>query len=125
MRAITVLLALSAVAGSSVRAQLLDPDRCVTCFDTYGHAGAGAAIDALVRGPWITRSWRNTPVKRVAWAAAISSLYEALGTVYIAASPDLELGAPGYGFSLKDIGAGIVGAVAVELIVGLGKAVFQ
>lgn len=116
---VVALLLASAPAG----AQFLDPDRDWTSFDKGQHVLAGAAIGSLVRGPWIADGWRDTALKRIAWAAVIGASYEL--SQYVEAEQAGTLGSPGYGFSLLDLTADIAGALAAELLVGLGRWVFR
>jgi len=102
------------LGAAPLAAQVLDPDRCLTCADSWQHFAAGAALDVVVRGPYITDSWRDTPIKRIAWVATIGAAYE--GLQYFEARANGTLGQPGYGFSLKDLGFDVLGAVAVELM---------
>lgn len=114
------LLLLAAPAPAA--AQLLDPDRCWSCKDSYYHAGAGAALDVAVRSGIIAKPWRSSPVKRVALVLFVGAAYEGVET--FAAWENHQLGQRGYGFGFKDLACDVAGAVALELVVALGRKVF-
>jgi hypothetical protein len=93
-----------------------DPDRCLTCADTWAHAAAGMALDGLVRGPWISHGWRDTAPKRLALVGVVAAAYE--GTQWYEARVSGQRGR-GYGFGLKDWAATVIGAVALEYLVAV------
>lgn len=115
----TALLALMLLLPAVASAQLLDPDRCWSCRDTYYHAAAGAGIDVAVRTGIIAKSWRSSPVRRVALVALVGAAYEGVET--FSAWENHQLGHRGYGFGLKDLACDVGGAVVVEL----GTALFR
>ena len=112
---------LLAAAASPVRAQWLDPDDCWSCLDKRLHFVAGAAIDVAVRGPWITKSWRNSALKRIMLTCAVGAAYE--GVQMVEAWAENNSG-PGYGFSPLDLAATCSGALGMEITVAAVKALF-
>jgi hypothetical protein len=73
------------------------------------HLAGGMAGDLLVRGPWITKSWRNRPWKRVAWTGVFG-----FGWQFFLSRED-----PAHSWrdGAWDIGFNMVGAGLVELLV--------
>jgi hypothetical protein len=113
MRVCIALLVLALAVPRSGAAQLLDPDTCWSCRDTYAHAVAGAGINLAVRSGIIAESWRTSPVKRVGLVLLIGAAYEGVET--LAAWENGQLGERGFGFGLKDLAADVAGALVVEL----------
>lgn len=106
-------LALYAAPTQARAQQIIDPDYCWRCQDTKAHFAAGATLDLLVRGPWVAKSWRDTPLKRIALTTMVGASYE------IVQAMESELKhqrGPGYGFSPKDLAADFAGAVATEIL---------
>lgn len=116
-----LLLLLLMVAPTAVRAQILDPDRCWSCRDTYYHAVAGATLDVAVRSGVIATSWRSSPVRRVALVFVVGAAYEGVET--FSAWENHKLGTRGYGFGLKDLSADVGGAVLTELLTAVWRAI--
>jgi hypothetical protein len=104
-------------------AQLLDSDRCVSCRDSYYHTAAGAALDVAVRTGVIAKPWRTHALGRVSLVILVGAVYEGVET--FAAWENGQLGKPGHGFGLKDLGCDLAGALAVELVVALGRKVLR
>jgi uncharacterized protein YfiM (DUF2279 family) len=102
-----LLLALLWAAPAS--AQWLDPDRCLTCADTWAHAGAGAGVSL---GTQLVLP-RAGVVRRLLIVLAIGAAWEC-GQ----ASATTQRGR-GYGFGLKDLAADLVGALAAEVAVAV------
>lgn len=102
----------------TAHAQWLDPDTCWTCKDKIVHAAGGAALNALVRGPWIAPGWRDTVVKRMAWVMALGCVVYELHDVYESHERGW-LGKPGGGFGWLDCIAVGVGGLTTELVVRL------
>lgn len=120
MRPATVLvLALLLLLPASLEGQraqwtptqgFFDHDRRMWAPDKAEHAGAGAVLDLVARGPWITKSWRDRPWKRVAIVAVIGAAYEIT---------DWRRAVSGgrVGFGALDLAADVVGAVLAEFVV--------
>ena len=94
----------------------------MTCRDKMEHAAAGAAVGLVVRGPWFAESWRDHAWKRVGWVAVLGATYEYFQ--YLEHKAMGRLGNPGFGFSPLDIGADVAGAIALELVAGVGKLIW-
>lgn len=75
-----------------------------------------------MRAGYIAPSWRKSPVKRVALVILVGAAYEGVET--LSAWENGNSGQPGYGFSFKDLACDAAGAVAVELVVAIGKKIF-
>lgn len=111
-RAALWMVALVVVVAPRVGAgQFFDPDTRVWAVDKGYHAAAGASIAVLASGPWIARDYRNTALKRMAWAAVVCAVYE--GVQAAEAAREGRRG-PGYGFGTLDLGACVTGAAVVE-----------
>src|SRR5260221_3713 len=102
--------------------KLLDPDWNFRTRDSYYHAAAGALLDVSMRAGYIAPSWRKSPVKRIALVVLVGAAYEGVET--LSAWENHTSGTPGYGFGFKDLTCDLAGAVAVELMVAIGKKVF-
>lgn len=119
----TLLLLLLIGAPAALPAQhLLDPDWNWHGRDSYFHATAGALLDVSMRAGYIAPSWRKSPVKRVALVVLVGAAYEGVET--LSAWENKTSGTPGYGFGFKDLLCDAAGAVAVELVVAIGRKVF-
>ena len=118
--AAATLLAASATAPLPAQG-MLDPDHTWDA-DQWHHAAAGAALDVVMRGPWIAPAWQ-TPPARVALVMTVGLAYEAL-QVYEARQSG-RLGQEGYGLGVLDLAADLAGAVAVEALWALAKAVVR
>jgi hypothetical protein len=105
--------------ASTATAQYLDPDRCLTCQDKREHFAAGAGLDLLARGPWVSPSFRNAAWKRVALTTVVAVSWEVLEAAD--ARRDGDIGRPGYGFGLLDIAATVAGAATVEALSGIAR----
>jgi len=116
-------LSLALAAPKISQAQFLDPDKCWTCSDTREHFAGGAILDLAVRGPWVAESFRNRLWKREAMVCTIGATYEALQ--YFEAKANNKLGERGYGFSLKDLAADCLGALAMEGIIHITQKKFN
>lgn len=97
---------------------MFDPD-WVWNADQWQHMAAGAALVVLMRGPYITESWRESFWGRVGLVAVIGAAYE--GLQLFEASQTGMLGQPGYGFGPLDLIADVAGALVVEGIWSLLK----
>jgi len=106
------IAALLAALAAPAAAQYLDPDHCVTCRDKREHFAAGVGLDLLARGPWVARSFRDKPWKRVALTGVVATSWEVLEMFQ--ARRDGTAGRPGYGFSPLDIAATVAGAATTE-----------
>lgn len=116
-------IALSVFTPRPAHAQrLLDPDWNWHGRDSYFHATAGALLDVSMRAGYIAPSWRKSPVRRVALVILVGAVYEGVET--LSAWENKTSGTPGYGFGFKDLMCDAAGAVAVELVVAIGKKVF-
>lgn len=95
--------------ASPAAAQQWDPDRCLTCKDSWQHAAAGAGIDvaAQILLPR-SRTWQ-----RLAIVGTIAIAYE-LGQESTSRSAGVH--GPGYGLGPKDLLMGLAGAAAVEFV---------
>ena len=84
------------------------------------HLATGSGVDLFVHGPWITRSWRNTVAKRVAWSCVVGFSYELYQRYY-------EGPGNGWSYPMKyvwlDTGATCVGALATEGLITVVKKV--
>ena len=122
-----MMLAAATLLGTVVpapsAAQWIDPDTCWTCQDTRLHAAAGALLDAGLLLPLAPRGFRDTVAKRLLVVGVIGLVYE-VGQLSVAQSLGVA-GTPGYGVSPKDVVADLAGAVAVEVVVALAKAVVR
>jgi hypothetical protein len=121
-----VLAAATLLAGSPVAPLAAqspwDPD--VTWdADQWHHAAAGATLDVVMRGPWITRSWRNRVAGRLVLVAVVGASYEVL-QLYEARQTG-RLGQEGYGFGPLDLAADMAGALTVEALLALARAVLR
>lgn len=117
MKKLLILLFLLFVP-SIASSQWLDPDRNWN-KDQWEHFAAGTVLDVAVRGPWIAENFRNKSWKRVLLVTAVGVAYESLQLYET--SNNGTVGKEGYGFGLLDLGAGILGAVALEYILGTLK----
>jgi hypothetical protein len=106
-----------------IAAQWIDPDACWTCPDTRMHAAAGALIDAGLHLPIAPKGFRDTVAKRVLVVGVIGLVYE-VGQLSVAQSTGVA-GTPGFGIGWKDLVADLAGALAVEVVVALGKVVIR
>jgi len=102
--------------------RLLDPDWDWHGRDSYFHAGAGALLDVSMRAGYIAPSWRKSPVKRVALVILVGAAYEGVET--LSAWENSTSGQKGYGWGFKDLICDAAGAVAMELVVAIGKKIF-
>jgi hypothetical protein len=114
-----ILAGAFAAAASPVSAQWLDPDRCFTCPDKRIHFAAGAGLDLLARGPWVSKGFHDHAWKRVLVTATVAATWEMMDA--LEARREGKAGRPGYGFGPVDLAATIAGAVAVEAVQGLGR----
>lgn len=115
MRRAALVLAMGLVVSVPAQAQWLDPDRRWNA-DQWQHAALGAALDVIVRGPWVTKSWRDTWAKRFAWSMALGCVALETYQVYESAQRGW-LGQEGGGFGLLDCAAVAMGALAMEIVV--------
>lgn len=81
------------------------------------HLLGGGAVNVLARGPWITKTWRDTPLKRLAWCGVFQSAWEGFQVLEIKDYP-AKVGA-------WDLGAALVGCAATEGVVALGRKLFR
>jgi hypothetical protein len=105
--------------ASTATAQYLDPDRCLTCPDKQEHFAAGAGLDLLARGPWVSPSFRNAAWKRVALTTVVATTWEVLECAQ--ARRDHKAGQRGYGFGPLDIAASIAGALTAEAVTSVAR----
>jgi hypothetical protein len=119
---IAAVAALPATA-SPATAQYLDPDRCLTCQDKREHFAAGAGLDLLARGPWVSPSFRDAAWKRLAITAVVATSWEVLEAAD--ARRDGDIGRSGYGFGLLDIAATVAGAATVEALSGIARRIVR
>lgn len=112
-----IVAVLLAVMATPAPAQYLDPDHCLTCRDKREHFAAGAGLDLLARGPWVARSFRDKPWKRVALTGVVATSWEVLEMFQD--RRDGKAGRPGYGFGPLDIAATVAGAATTEVLAGL------
>jgi hypothetical protein len=75
------------------------------------HFLGGGAVDLLARGPWITKSWRNTIPKRLAWCGVFQGAWESFQILEIKSYP--------FKYGAWDWEAAMVGCVATEGILKL------
>jgi opacity protein-like surface antigen len=122
MKRLLALAVLAALATPASAQRLLDPDWNWHGRDSYFHATAGALIDVSMRAGYIAPSWRKSPIKRVALVVLVGAAYEGVET--LSAWENKTSGTRGYGFGFKDLLCDAAGAVAVELVVAIGKKVF-
>lgn len=115
--------ALLAAMGAPATAQYLDPDHCFTCRDKREHFAAGVGLDLLARGPWVARSFRDKPWKRVALTGVVATSWEVLEMFQD--RRDGKAGHPGYGFGPLDIAATIAGAATTEVLAALVQKVHR
>ena len=114
-RVIAALVLLLLLLPVAAPAQWLDPDRQVFARDKAEHfAFGGVGVNLLVRGPWIARSWRDRPAKRLAWCLTLAVAWEIVQIEQ--AYRDQMLGRPGNGFGLLDVGAAMAGCGVAELV---------
>src|ERR1043166_8994110 len=73
-----IVAILLAVMATPAPAQYLDPDHCLPCRDKREHFAAGAGLDLLARGPWVARSFRDKPWKRLALTGVVATSWEVL-----------------------------------------------
>lgn len=115
MRTLLAAVLAALLFAVPLRAQrILDPDTCLTCWDSIQHFGSTAALDGaaqLVFPKW--KPWQRVLLTGV----VIGGVYEA-GQLDVAYNSGLS-GQRGYGFGFKDLLCDVLGAVAAELI---GKA---
>lgn len=118
-RALLVLAVLSAAVCTPARAQFWPnhewwtaPPGCgvLECHPT-SHLLGGGAVNLLARGPWITKSWRNTPLKRIAWCGVFQGSWEAFQVLEIKDYP-VRTG-------LWDLEAALVGCAVTEGLLAL------
>ena len=102
--------------------RLLDPDTCWSCKDSYWHASAGALLDVSMRAGYIASRWRRSAIKRVSLVLLVGAAYEGVET--LSAWENKTIGQRGYGFGFKDLTCDLAGAVAVEVVVAIGKKLF-
>jgi len=72
------------------------------------HSLGGVGMDLFARGPWIARSWRDRPWKRLAWVAVIGAAWQFQNLKEI----------QGYSttYAALDLGTNLLAASLVELI---------
>lgn len=119
------MFAAATLLGASSPAPLAaqwDPDWDWTATDTYQHAAGGALLDLAIRLPLVPKSFRDTAPKRLLVVAVIGFVYE-VGQWDVAHSAGLS--GPGFGLSGKDLIADVVGALTVEGVIALGRAVMK
>jgi len=104
-------VALALVAPLGAQAFVFDPDVCVTCPDTRGHALAGVGISVGLQ----TFTPKLSPLARIGVVFAVGVGYEFGQEAIVRESPAKR--GPGYGFGVKDILADVAGALIAE---GLG-----
>ena len=74
----------------------------------------GIGVNVLVRGPWIAKSWRDRPAKRLGWCLGIAVAWEVVQAEQ--AYRDHTLGGSGNGIGLLDIGAAMAGCSLAEVV---------
>lgn len=122
MRPALLGLALLCLPAALPAQKLLDPDWNWHGRDSYFHAGAGVLLDVSMRAGYIAPSWRKSPVKRVVLVVLVGAAYEGVET--LSAWENKTSGTPGFGWGFKDLICDAAGAVAVELVVAIGRKVF-
>ena len=116
---VSILAGAFVAAARPVSAQWLDPDHCVTCPDKRIHFAAGAGLDLLARGPWLSKGFHDHAWKRVLVTATVAASWEMVDA--LEARREGKAGRPGYGFGPVDLAATITGAVATEALQGLAR----
>lgn len=119
VRLIWLVAALLLTSAVPVTAQILDPDWNITARDTRLHFAAGALLDVGLQLPLAPRGFRDTAAKRLLVVAVIGLAYE-VGQQSIASSLGVS-GSQGFGIGPKDLLADVAGAVAIELVIALGR----
>ena len=87
---------------------IFDPDLCLSCPDTRDHILAGTGLDVGLQLVFP----RTSPGLRIGIVTAIAVVYEVGQESIVREDPSKR--APGYGFGVKDLLAGIAGAVVAE-----------
>lgn len=80
------------------------------------HFLGGGLVNILVRGPYITKTWRDTPLKRMAWCGAFQGAWEGFQVLEVKQYP-LKYG-------VWDFEAALVGCVTTEGLIAIGKKIF-
>jgi hypothetical protein len=70
------------------------------------HLLGGGLVNLLVRGPWITKSWRNTIPKRLLWCGVFQGAWESFQILEIKGYP--------FKYGAWDWEAAMVGCTATE-----------
>lgn len=101
------------------RAQFFDPDNkllCWSCPSHNDHFVVSAIFDLVIRpAPFLAKSWRQSPLKRIAIVTIGGTIYE-LNDFRMCATYHPQCGSEvGRGFGVVDIVWDAVGAAAVEL----------
>src|SRR5574342_45125 len=90
-----------------------------------GIVGAGSGLDLAVRLPFITKSWRDTPVKRVALVTGFEALQAVVqhyrGVWFKECSP----GEGACGWNHREFWAPALGAIGMELVIWQVKKLFH
>ena|ERR1041384_5201395 len=117
-----VLLLLA--APLKAQAVHFDPDNKWTCWSCYSHNAhfmGGVAADIIVRPlPFLTKSWRKSPVGRVALAGIIGTAWELTDVAWCQAKGNVAHGNVvcdyDQGFGRVDLAYVVAGAITTEVL---------